>query len=329
MSQSYPLAPALSGDQSSVSDEGRAAIRDLTGARPSAFLALAFGAWAVIIAVIVLAIRIDNIWMTLLAIVIIATRINILGLLVHEQVHFLGLRGRYGDLMANLLVGYPLLGLTVEGYAAVHLAHHRFYFTEKDPDFLRKSGPDWDFPVAPARLARLFLSDLLGLSFFKLLKGKRLKNADIFKRPHPTPQWVRLVYYLMVAALLTYAGMWKVFLVYWVLPFVTVFPVIVRLGAITEHIYDLPGASVIESSPLMLQKWWEKLLLPNLNFSLHPYHHYYPGVACLNLPKVHKVFARENLVNEKNVFHGYWDYLKYLQRAQGKAMAAGGEPAST
>jgi fatty acid desaturase len=132
----------------------------------------------------------------------------------------------------------------------------------------------------------------------------------------------------MVAAVLTYAGMWEVFLVYWVLPLVTVLPVIVRLGAITEHIYDLPGASVIESSPLMLQKWWEKLLLPNLNFSLHPYHHYYPGVACLNLPKVHTVFARENLVNEKNVFHGYWDYLKYLQRPQGKATVAGGEPAS-
>ena len=61
MGQSYPLPPALSGDQSSVSDEGRAAIRDLTGARPFAFLALAFGAWAVIIAVIVLAIHVDNI----------------------------------------------------------------------------------------------------------------------------------------------------------------------------------------------------------------------------------------------------------------------------
>ena len=132
----------------------------------------------------------------------------------------------------------------------------------------------------------------------------------------------------MVAALLTYAGMWKVFFGVLGVAIRDGFsPVIARLGAITEHIYDLPGASVIESSPLMLQKWWEKLLLPNLNFSLHPYHHYYPGVACLNLPKVHKVFARENLVNEQNVFHGYWDYLKYLQRPQGKATLAVGEPA--
>ena len=314
---SHPLPPALSGDQTSLSAEAAAEIRTLISPKPLTFLAMAFGAWAVIIGVIVLAIHVNTIWMSLIAIVVVATRFNILGLLVHEQVHFLGLRGRYGDLIANLLCAYPIL-ITVEGYAAVHLAHHRFYFTKDDPDFLRKTGPDWDFPMSAGRLARLFLSDLFGLSFLKLLKGKgadKGTNVGIFKRPHPTPQWVRPVYYLIVAAALTYTGMWPVFLLYWVLPIMTVFLVIIRLGAITEHVYDLPGASVIESSPLLIQTWWERLLLPNLNFAMHPYHHFYPGVAWLNLPKVHKVFAREKLVIEKNVFHGYWDYLSYLQRA--------------
>ena len=88
---------------------------------------------------------------------------------------------------------------------------------------------------------------------------------------------------------------------------------IVRLGAISEHIYNFPEANVIESSPLIMQKWWEKLLLPNLNFTLHPYHHFYPGVSCFNLPQVHEVFQKEKLVNEDNIFHGYWAYLKYLQ----------------
>jgi fatty acid desaturase len=101
---------------------------------------------------------------------------------------------------------------------------------------------------------------------------------------------------------------------------VTVFPAIVRLGAIAEHIYDLPCASVVDASPLMLQTWWEKLLLPNLNFTLHSYHHYYPGVAHINLPKVHEVFKQENLVVEENIFHGYWPFLKYLQCSQGKAL---------
>jgi fatty acid desaturase len=318
MNQSFALPPALFGDKSHLSEQARADIQALIGPRPFAFLVQAFCAWAVIIAVIALAVHIDRLWMTLLAIAVVATRLNIFALLVHEQVHFLGLRGRYGDLIANLLVGYPLLVFTVEGYAGVHLSHHQYYFTEKDPDHLRKSGADWNFPMPSRRLAQLFLSDLFGLTFIKLLRGKRLPNNAIFKRPHPSPGWIRLAYYLAVASLLTYTGTWQSFLVYWILPLMTVFPVIVRLGAITEHVYNLPGASVIESSPLVFQTWWEKLLLPNLNFALHPYHHFYTGVAWINLPKVHAVFARENLVNEKNVFHGYWSYLKYLQCSHGK-----------
>lgn len=323
MSQPSTLPPALLGDQSRLSDEARIKIRDLSGARPIAFFSQAFGAWGAIIAVIALAVQIDHIWMSVLAIAIVATRFNILGLLVHEQVHFLGLRGRYGDWIANVLVAYPLLGITVEDYAGVHLAHHKYFFTEKDPDFLRKSGDEWNFPMSRVQLAKLFLRDLLGLTFIKLIMGKRLAEAHGFKRPHPTPKWVRPACFLVAAALLTYTGMWSVFLIYWVLPLMTVFPAIVRLGAIAEHIYDLPSASVVDASPLMLQKWWEKLLLPNLNFTLHPYHHYYPGVAHCNLPKVHEIFRREKLVIEQNVFHGYWAFLKYLQCSQDKTSANG------
>lgn len=327
--QTCSLPPALLGDNNKLSEQARTRIRDLSGARPVAFLCQAGAAWGVTLAVIALALHVSQVWMTALAILLIATRFNVFGLLVHEQVHFLGLKGRYGDALANLLVAYPLLGITVENYAQVHLAHHKYFFTEKDPDFLRKSGTEWNFPMPGGRLAKLFLSDLLGLTFIKLVLGKRADEAQIFKRPHPTPKWIRPVYYLVVAALLTYTGTWLVFLVYWLLPLVTVFPAIIRLGAIAEHIYDLPCASVVDASPLMLQTWWEKLFLPNLNFTLHPYHHYYPGVAHTNLPKVHEIFRQENLVVEENIFHGYWAFLKYLQCSQGKTLTAANGYASS
>jgi fatty acid desaturase len=314
MSQSYPLPPAVLSDTSRLSAQVRGEIRELNGAKPVAFLRQAVAAWAVISLVTAWAVQASSIWATALAVLIIATRFNILALLVHEQVHFLGLRGRYGDLVANLLAAYPLLGVTVQDYAKVHLSHHKYYFTERDPDFLRKSGPDWTFPMEPRHLAKLFVSDLLGLSFLRLIRGKRVDEGDdLFRRPYPVARWVRPAYFLVVAAVLTYAGIWHLFLLYWLVPLVTVFPVIVRLGAISEHIYGLPGASVPESSPLIVLRWWEKLLLPNLNFTLHVYHHYFPGVAHNNLPKVHEIFRREGLVNEKNVFHGYWAYLTYLQ----------------
>lgn len=310
------LPPALLGDKSSLSDQARREIQNLSGAQPQAFLMQAIFAWGVVFAAMGLAIYVDAFWMTFLAIVIIATRQNILGLLVHEQVHSLGFRGRWGDIICNLLAAYPL-GITVQGYANVHLSHHKHYFTDRDPDFLRKSGIDWAFPMAPRHLAKLLASDLLGLSFIKILKGKQLEKTDAFKRPYPVPQWVRPVFYAILATGLIYTQTWDIFLIYWIIPLITILPVIVRLGAVTEHVYNLPRASVNESSPLIILRWWEKLLLPNLNFTLHAYHHFFPGVAFCNLPKVHLVFLREGLVNEKNSFQGYWDYLGYLQAATG------------
>ncbi len=315
MKNIHYLPPALLGDKSSLSDQARREIKNLSGAQPKAFLMQALGAWGVIFATILLAIYIDTIWMTMLAVIIIATRQNILGLLVHEQVHTLGFRGRYGDLVANLLAAFPL-GITVASYAKVHLSHHKYFFTEKDPDHLRKSGKDWAFPMSYTHLAKILLSDVSGLSFIKLFKGKHLENTNVFKRLNPSPEYARPIFYLLIATLLTYSGTWHIFLLYWVLPLVTVFPAIVRLGAITEHVYNLPGASVIASSPLILIRWWEKLLLPNLNFTLHSYHHFFPGVAYCNLPKIHKIFQQEKLINESNVFHGYMAYLKYLQSPQ-------------
>jgi fatty acid desaturase len=321
MSRSSALPPALVGDKRRLSSSARAEIRGLTGARPIAFVLQALCAWAVIFGTIAAATKIDSLWFTMFALIVISTRINILALLVHEQVHYLGIKGKHGDSAANLLIAYPLLGISVEDYARVHLAHHRYYFTDKDPDHLRKAGTDWTFPMSYLHLAKLLLSDIVGLTFVRFLRGKRSETTHLFRRTHPSPRWLRPLFLLGIAALLTWSGTWSLFFLYWVLPLLTVFQVIVRLGAVCEHVYNLPGADVIESSPIIIQPWWEKILLPNLNFTFHIYHHFYPGVAWANLPKVHEIFRRENLVNEQNVFRGHGAYLRYLQTRETKMEA--------
>ena len=130
-------------------------------------------------AAITLAIWVESIWTSLLAIFLVGTRQNLLGLLVHEQVHRLGSRGRYGDLITNLFAAYPLLVLSVEGYAQVHLAHHKYFYTDKDPDFSRKSGPEWSIPMSRQQLMRLFLGDILGLNIWRLIRGKRLEATAL------------------------------------------------------------------------------------------------------------------------------------------------------
>lgn len=308
-----PLPPALRADRDSLPQPVLAEIHALNGARPLPFTLHLLGAWVVIAIAIGFAVHVDTLWASALAIIVVATRHNVLGLLVHDQAHLLGYRGRWGDLLVNLFAAYPLLILSVEGYARVHLAHHRDYFSDRDPDFLRKSGEDWSFPKSLADTARLFLSDVSGINTLKLIRGKNKPVADLaFARRNPTPSWVRPLFFIVTATLLTYYGAWGIFLVYWILPILTVTQLIVRWGAICEHKYNLPGASVLESTPLIVLSWWERFLLPNLNFALHPYHHLFPGVSFSNLPRVHEIYAREGLLHQQNIFQGYAAYFRFI-----------------
>jgi fatty acid desaturase len=306
-----PLLPALSGDHRQLSPEGRRAVHELMRPSPWAFLYQLGLAWLCIGGAIWLAESLQSIWATLLAIFFIGTRQNILALLMHEQCHKIPFGSRrWADYLGNCGCAFPLL-LSVEGYRRLHLAHHQCYFTERDPDYRRKQGKQWTFPQEASELFRTFVIDFTGINFLKMLKGKRLPEPAA----RPKPLWSRLIrpaYYLAWAALFTWAGLWGVFFLYWLVPLLTVLQVIVRWGAICEHKYNLVNPTLVESTPIIEPRWWERLLLPNLNFTLHVYHHWYPAVAHSRLPRVHAIFRREGLVREENIFKGYVAYLRFL-----------------
>jgi fatty acid desaturase len=307
------LPPIIKVASPELEAELRARVRKLVGARPLPFMRQLIGAWCVIIVAISLAIWLDNVWMSLATIFLVATRQNLLGLLVHEQVHRLGSRGRYGDLITNLFAAYPLLVLTVEGYAQVHLAHHKYFYTEKDPDYARKSGPEWSIPMSHGQFAGMFLQDILGINTLRLIRSKKANIdgiRDEFRRRHPTSQWVRPTFWTIVAVTLSYSGGWVYFLLYWILPLLTVAQCFVRLGALSEHKYNINSTELNDSTHLIELSWWERVLLPNMNFTLHHYHHMFPGVSFAILPLVHRMYTEANLVHQENILHGYADFIR-------------------
>jgi fatty acid desaturase len=313
---------------SQLSPAAKAKIKLLSGPRPARFLATLTTTWLTIAISVYIAVLLQNVFVSLISIYIIATRQNLLALLIHEQTHYLGLRSRIGDSFVNCLASYPLMAITVEGYAKVHLAHHRFYFTSRDPDFGRKKGVDWTFPMGALKLLSLFLCDISGLSFVRhILRGNNSEAIDptAFKRKHPSPKWLKLSFFASAAVLLSVTQGWIYFLVYWVVPLVTVLPVIVRWSAICEHSYGHEGATVEETSPVILPTYLSRILLPNLNFTMHVYHHYFPGVSFSALPKVHDIFVEERLVREDQVFSGHLDYLRYITKSARAAQARIGE----
>src|SRR5262249_32882245 len=161
----------------------------------------------------------------------IASRQNVLALLLHEQCHCLAFKSRYGDKLCNLTVAYPLL-VSVENYRAVHLAHHQHYFTEDDPDYLRKQGKEWTFPQEAAELLWTLGTDFFGLNVWRVLRAKHGDPRQTRTKAHP--RWLRVCYYVLVAGILTWTECWGLFLLYWILPLFTVLQVLVRWGAICE-----------------------------------------------------------------------------------------------
>lgn len=304
-----PLPPGIIGGPEALPPEAKAEIKALSGPRAGPFLLSAAFSWISIFALIYASELVNSFLFTTVVLFLIAGRQMALAYLLHDQAHYLGFNSKYGDLITNLLVCYPLLLITVEKYAQVHLTHHRHYFQDNDPDFNRKSGDDWAQPMPGARLARLFLQDLVGLSVIKFIKGKKMGSVT-HPRRWVIPRWVQPAYLLCFAALFTWLGWWSEFLLYWVLPLFTFFQVVSRVGALCEHRYNLPVPSLEESTPVIILSWWQKLLVPDLNFHYHIYHHYFPGVSFSNLPQVHRIFQREGLIDEARVFRGYIDYFR-------------------
>jgi fatty acid desaturase len=317
-----PLPSAVvRGARTRLSPQARQEIGRLMRPDPARFLLELVFTWGAIVGTVVLAQWVHSYWLIVPAVCFIATRQNILALLMHEQCHRIGFRSRLGDYLCNLTSAYPLL-MSVEGYRKIHLAHHRSYFTDKDPDFRRKQGEEWTFPQPGSRLLGTLLVALSGLGALAFFKGKQARQAPGASRSPSAPAWVRLTYYAALAGLLTWLHAWPIFLLYWVLPMMTVLQVIARWGAICEHRYNLIRPSIEESTPIIEPSWWESQLLPNLNFTLHIYHHWYPAIPHSKLPQVHRIFRREGLINEENIFRGFRAYVRFLLRPPAAAQVS-------
>ena len=307
-----PLPNPIRGGKYALSEDGKREVKLLSGPRPGRFLwELAF-TWLSIGVAMVAATWINNVWFYLFAIYFIGTRQNILGLLIHEQTHYLCSRKPWADAVTNLFAGWPIIVAPIESYSQVHLAHHAFYFSENDPDFVRKNGREWTFPMKIRFLFTLFFKDAIGGSFIKLITGKKDYHGISISRRPVLPSWVKFIYYLAIVGLSVWLGFWKLLLLLWFVPLLVVLPVIVRFSAICEHKYNVLGGKIEESTATILLRWWERLLLPRLNFNYHIYHHYFPNVSFANLPKVHALFEKENLVEKENLFVGYFSYFHHL-----------------
>jgi fatty acid desaturase len=276
--------------------------------------------WVIIFATIYACNQFFNPITYLLAVIIVGARMHALAILMHDASHFRFLKNRkMNDLVTNLFTMYPLF-TSIEKYRDNHMRHHRHLNSDHDPDWVAKlTKREFRFPKTKAEFILTILSYLVFyqgvldavwfLKRFQSAKGKSADNAS-HKRD-------RLLFTVVLFTILTVAGLWKYYLLYWVVPYLTTFFMFQYIRSVAEHFGELAYDHILTSSRTIKPNWIERFFMSPHNVGYHLEHHLYPGVPFYHLPKLHRLLMTHREYQGKA--HITQGYMSGLLNELGKA----------
>ncbi|MEO5807334.1 fatty acid desaturase family protein [Devosia sp.] len=288
-------------------------------------LAIAFD-WGVIALCVAASQAAHNIVVYLVAVAIIGGRMHGFGVLLHDFAHyrFIDKRKALSDWVCELTLSWPIL-TTVAAYRSNHLAHHRYTNTDKDPDWMFKLGnhkftfpQSWQHGVLTLASYLLVIGSVLDV--FSV--AKRLSGAE---KPPLSYRLTRLGYYLALAILFTLTGSWMLFVLYWLVPYLTTFFLLMHIRSVAEHFGSMDYSHELGSTRSVLPFYWERAFFAPHNVNYHLEHHLYPSVPFYNLPQLHQaLMANPAYVSRAHNTRGYTTGLvrETLTRAQPRPNSA-------
>ena len=239
-----------------------------------------------------------------LAVIVIGSRINGLGGLMHDAAHYRAYENRQLNDLIGEILALPT-SASMAGYRNTHFAHHRELNSEKDPDWQRNVGlKEFEFPAPRASVLMYFAQYLAGLKIGAALFGFH-KNKETRDVPAAVAR-ARLVFFAGLLAASIALGFWKLVLLYWIVPLLTVFLAIRYLRNVAEH-YAVEHENVLNESRTVLAPFWELWLIAPWGLNYHLEHHLFPSVPCFRLKELHKLLmTRQPYPEIAHVTHGYF-----------------------
>lgn len=269
-------------------------VRDLSKVKPWLGLSYLFLDWLVIVMIVVATENFFNPITYVIAVILIATRQHALAVMSHEGAHYRLVHDHnWNTWIANLFCVYPMF-VQIEIYRYNHLLHHKYTNEDQDPDVrYQKDLPDYQFPMPRKKLIKIFLFELLGGGVIANFQRMRRYNSDpelktAMAAELAKTKWVRIIYYLALATVLTLVGGWKIYLLYWLIPILWILPMILRLRNICEH-FGLSHDSDLQGTRDVACSWIEGWLISPHYIRLHLVHHFYPSVPFYNLSKLRRI----------------------------------------
>jgi fatty acid desaturase len=265
--------------------------------------------WGLIAATIYLAETYWNPFVYVLAVFVIGTRQHALGVLMHDGAHYrLFKNRRLNDWVTEIFLSWPI-SITMYGYRRNHFAHHRYLNTPQDPDWVRKNKLDeYVFPKTKARMSVIVLKYLAGLYAWRELK-MALVDAKLAVDVPKHLKWARLGCYAMIVSLAVAFHFWQELLMYWIVPLLTSFVLMVYIRAVADHFGNFAGGShesIYTQSRTTRVSWLEAFIFAPHGINYHIEHHFFPGVPYYNLGTLHELLKRdEHYSRQAHITDGY------------------------
>jgi fatty acid desaturase len=248
-----------------------------------------------------------NPWIYVLAVIVIGSRINGLGALMHDAAHYRGYTNRKLNDFIGEVIALPT-SASMAGYRNTHFAHHRELNSENDPDWQRNVGlKEYEFPARPGSVVMRIMQYLSGLKSITAVTGFH-NNKDTRDIAAAVTR-ARLFFFAALLVSSVVLGFWKLLLLYWIVPLMTVFLAIRYIRSVAEH-YAVEHENVLTESRTVVAPFWELWLIAPWGLNYHLEHHLFPGVPCFRLGELHRLLmTRKPYPEIAHVTHGYFSGL--------------------
>ncbi len=220
---------------------------------------------------------------------------------IHESAHFHMFQNKkWNDLAGHILCAAPLVSY-LKDYRYFHFEHHRHTGkADRDPElkFYRAMS------IKPAYSNRrevlvVFIKDLAGINYvkgllFALNFFAEKRKQGIIENPTVLEHAAVMAWFTLIPFLMFKAGLLTPYLIFWILPILTLSPLLLRWHGFGEHVREI-NTTDAENTLTHRMSFLPTAFLYPLNSSFHLEHHLYPQLPWYQLKNFYK-WARKNPV---------------------------------
>ena len=236
--------------------------------------------------------------------------------LMHESVHRLLFRNRkLNDFAGRWLLGYMSF-VNTDGYRYVHMAHHREEFGPNEPDIPLYAN----YPITRASFWRKMRRDGLGSTGFRMLRGQFISIFKTDPQQLNTQRKIFTLHAVLLILSVIFVNPW-VYVMLWLVPYITVWRVMNRLRSIAEHGGLRADSDRRVTTHSVKQHLFSSFFFVPFNLGWHIAHHADSGIPFRSLPKYHHQLRASGFVTDTYEYGSYLAIWRAL-RSRPEAIAS-------